>query len=159
MELKVPALRSQGCQPPLCSCGEAQDSHVLYLNSGMLGRDSFIQETPSVFRSSVPGIQESGERPRPNINMYVCVCVYLHICIHAHAHTRTHIAGLFGKGSNAGKMEGSRKRGRPSIRGTDPVKEARGLSLQQLSRVVGDKTLWASLSHRVTRSQSQLNGT
>ena len=90
VELKVPALRSQGCQPPLCSCGEAQDSHVLYLNSGMLGRDSFIQETPSVFRSSVPGIQESGERPRPNINMYVCVCVCIYIYAFMHMHTHAH---------------------------------------------------------------------
>ena len=57
-----------------------------------------------------------------------------------------------------GKVEGSRKRGRANMRWIDPIKEAIGLSLQELSRAVEDRTLWTSLIHRVTRSRSQLDG-
>ena len=39
-----------------------------------------------------------------------------------------------------GKIEGSRKRGRPNMRWTDSIKEATGVSLQLLSRAVGDRT-------------------
>ena len=37
----------------------------------------------------------------------------------------------------------------------EPVKEAIDLSLQKLSRALEDRTLWTSLIHRVTGSQSQ----
>ena len=53
-----------------------------------------------------------------------------------------------------GKVEGSRKRGRPNMRWIDSIKEAIGMSLQKLSRAVEDRRLWTSLIHRVTRCWS-----
>ena len=53
-----------------------------------------------------------------------------------------------------GKVEDSRERGRPNLRWIDSIKEAIGMSLQELSR-----TLWTSLIHRISRSQSRLDGT
>ena len=58
-----------------------------------------------------------------------------------------------------GKVEGSRKRGRPKMRWTDSMKDAICMSLQELIVALGDKRLWTSLIHRVARSQSQLDGT
>ena len=58
-----------------------------------------------------------------------------------------------------GKIEGSRTSRRPNTGWTDSRKEGTGTSLQELSRAVEDRTLWASLIHRVTRSRSRLNGT
>lgn len=51
-----------------------------------------------------------------------------------------------------GKIEGSRKRVRPNRRWIDSIKEARGRSLQELSRVIEDWMLWTSLFHRVARN-------
>ena len=48
-----------------------------------------------------------------------------------------------------GKLEGSKKRGRPNMRGIDSLKEATVSSLQELSRTVDDRTFWRSLVHRV----------
>ena len=46
-------------------------------------------------------------------------------------------AGFFGNDNNAGKMEGSRRRGRPNMRQIDSIKESTGMmSLQELSRAV-----------------------
>ena len=39
-----------------------------------------------------------------------------------------------------GKVESSRKRGRPNMRWIDFIKEAIGMSLQELSKVVEDRT-------------------
>ena len=58
-----------------------------------------------------------------------------------------------------GKVEGSRKRGRPNMRWIDSIEEAIGMSLQELSRAVEDRTLWTSLIHRVARSWRPLHGT
>lgn len=44
-----------------------------------------------------------------------------------------------------GKIEGSRKRGRPNKRWTDSIEKAIGMSLQELSRAVENKTRWTSL--------------
>ena len=53
-----------------------------------------------------------------------------------------------------GRVDGSRKRGRPNMRWIDPIKEVTGRSLQERNRAVEDRTLWLSLIHRVTRSWS-----
>lgn len=55
-----------------------------------------------------------------------------------------------------GKIEGGGK-GRSNRRWTDSIKEATGVSLQEPSRAVEDRTLWTSLTHRVVGSQSRLN--
>ena len=44
------------------------------------------------------------------------------------------------------------------MRGTDSIREAIGLSLQELSRAAEDRTAWMSVFHRVARGQSQLEG-
>lgn len=59
--------------------------------------------------------------------------------------------GCLEKTMMLGKIEGSRKRGRPNIRGTDSIKEATGISLQKLSKAAEDRTLWTSLIHRVAK--------
>ena len=53
-----------------------------------------------------------------------------------------------------GRVEGSRKRGRPNIRRIDSIEEAICTSIQELSMVVEDKALWTALVHRVARSKS-----
>lgn len=45
------------------------------------------------------------------------------------------------------------------MREMDIIIEATGMRPQELSRIVEDRMLWTSLSHRVTRSQNQLNNT
>lgn len=66
-------------------------------------------------------------------------------------------ARLFGKKQQFwGNIEGSRERGRSNLRWFDCIKEAIGLSLQELSRAVEDRTLWTSLIHRVARRWSPL---
>lgn len=58
-----------------------------------------------------------------------------------------------------GKIEGSRKIGRPNMRWISSIKEAIGRSLQKLCRAVEDWTFWSSLIHRVSKSWSRLNST
>lgn len=53
-----------------------------------------------------------------------------------------------------GKIRGSKKRERPNMRWIDYIKEAIGVSLQQLSRAVEDRTLWTPFIHSVPRGQS-----
>lgn len=43
------------------------------------------------------------------------------------------------------KIECSRKRGIPNMKLVDSIKEAIGMSLQEMSRAVEDRTLWTSL--------------
>lgn len=44
-----------------------------------------------------------------------------------------------------GKIEGSKKRGKPNLRGIDSIKEAIDAILQELSRAAEDRTSWTSL--------------
>ena len=64
----------------------------------------------------------------------------------------------FGKGSRAGKMRRQQEKRNPNTSWIGSIKEAEGLSLQELSRAVEDKTVWMSLVHRVARNQHQVNG-
>lgn len=50
-----------------------------------------------------------------------------------------------GKTTMLVKADSSRKRGRPKRRWVDSIQEATGLSLQDLSGVLEDRTLWTSL--------------
>lgn len=69
-------------------------------------------------------------------------------------------AGFFGK-DDAAKKEGSKKRGKSTMRWTKSIKEATGMSLQELSRAVESRTLdivsswcyreWESTQQRVTQ--------
>lgn len=68
-------------------------------------------------------------------------------------------AGLFGKGDTAEKNRRQQERRKPNPRWTDATEDASGLSLQEPSSAAEGRALWASLTHRVARSQSRLNGT
>ena len=57
-----------------------------------------------------------------------------------------------------GKVGGSGKRGRSNMRWIASIKEAPGVSLQELSRAVEEKILETSLVHRVTKSWNHLDG-
>lgn len=48
-----------------------------------------------------------------------------------------------------GKTEGKRKRERPNMR-IDLIKEAIGMNLLRMNRVVEDRTLWKSFIHRLS---------
>lgn len=54
-------------------------------------------------------------------------------------------------------MVDSRKWGKPDVRRIDSTLEAIGISLQELSRAVEHRTLWTSVIHRASRSQSWLD--
>lgn len=58
-----------------------------------------------------------------------------------------------------GKTEGSSKRARLNMREIDSLKEATGLSLQELSRAVEDGTLRTASIHGLARSRTRLTGT
>ena len=66
--------------------------------------------------------------------------------------------GSFDKTVSLEKTEGSRKGGRSNIRWLNSIKEAIGMSLQELSRAVEDRVLWTLLICGIASSQSQLNG-
>ena len=53
-----------------------------------------------------------------------------------------------------GKTEGCTKGGGPSVKWIDSIKEAIGMSQQELSWPAKDRTWWTSLVHRVTGSRS-----
>ena len=67
--------------------------------------------------------------------------------------------GSLEKTTILGKMEGSRKRGRPNMRWTDSIQAAIGIVVQEQSGVDEDRTLWISLIHKFSGIWSQLNGT
>jgi exonuclease III len=58
-----------------------------------------------------------------------------------------------------GKIGGSRRRGRQRMRWVDGVKEATGMSLQQLRDATAKRSTWRGLVHGVTRSRRRLDGT
>lgn len=67
--------------------------------------------------------------------------------------------GSLEKTIELGKIEGSRETGRPNMRQIDSMKEAIGVSPQELSRAVKNRTLWTSVMRWVVRSQKRLNST
>lgn len=62
---------------------------------------------------------------------------------------------LTGKGRLA-KIEGSKKTRRPNMRGFDSVKEATALSLQDLTMVMNDGTIWRLYICRVVISLNNM---
>ena len=54
----------------------------------------------------------------------------------------------FGKDSHAGKMRRQQEKRNPNTSWTDSIKEAEGLSLQEMSRAGEDRTLGTSLIHK-----------
>ena len=58
-----------------------------------------------------------------------------------------------------GKVEGSRKRGRPDMRWVDSLKVTTDISLQKQSGAVEDTTFWGLYIHGVAIGQGQLDTT
>uniref|UniRef100_A0A670KBU1 Reverse transcriptase domain-containing protein n=1 Tax=Podarcis muralis TaxID=64176 RepID=A0A670KBU1_PODMU len=56
-----------------------------------------------------------------------------------------------------GKMEGTRRRGRPRMRWLDSVLEATSMSLTKLREAVEDRSAGRALVHGVTKSRTRLN--
>ena len=63
-------------------------------------------------------------------------------------------ARFSGKDNGAGKVKWSRKIGRPNSRGINSLKDTKGLSMQEVSGAVEDRTFWRSLIHRVAQAHN-----
>ena len=64
---------------------------------------------------------------------------------------------LIGKDSDAGKVEGRRRRGQQRVRWLDSITDSMDMSLSELWEVVKDREAWCIVAHRVAENQTQLS--
>ena len=64
---------------------------------------------------------------------------------------------LIGKDSDAGKVEGRRRRGQQRVRWLDSITDSMDMSLSELWEVVKDREVWCIVAHRVAENQTQLS--
>ena len=57
-----------------------------------------------------------------------------------------------------GKVEGSRRRGRPRTCWMDNVKDISHKNLKELKEIIYDRSRWRAFIHEVTRSRLRLDG-
>ena len=58
--------------------------------------------------------------------------------------------------TDAGKVEGSRRRGQRRIRWLDGITDSTDMSLGRLQEMVGGRAAWSAAVHGVTKSQTPL---
>ena len=64
---------------------------------------------------------------------------------------------LIGKDSDAGRIRGRRRRGRPRMRWLDGIMDSMGVSLSELQELVMDRGAWHAVIHRVAKSRTWLS--